>query len=41
MRLSVAIPAPAATGPTARSCSCGTPVTRAICPACGARNQTD
>jgi hypothetical protein len=41
MRLSVAIPATAVTGPKDRLCSCGTPVTRAICPACGARNQTD
>ncbi len=31
-------PAPGADGP--RLCSCGTPVTRSRCPACGARNVT-
>jgi hypothetical protein len=42
MQLSV-LPSPAAlaagTGP--RLCSCGTPITRATCPACGARNRTE
>lgn len=39
MRLPVPF-SPAATAPTAARamCSCGTPVTRAVCPACGARN---
>jgi hypothetical protein len=31
--------ATAAAGPGPRLCSCGTPITRAVCPACGARNQ--
>lgn len=42
MRLPVAIPPPAAAaGPALRLCSCGTPATRAICPACGARNKSE
>lgn len=41
MRLPVfATAAPAAVAAAPRLCSCGTPVTRAICPACGARNAT-
>jgi hypothetical protein len=33
--------APAAGGPGAGLCSCGTPITRSTCPACGARNRTE
>ena len=41
MRLPVFAPAtPAAVAGAPRLCSCGTPITRAICPACGARNAT-
>jgi hypothetical protein len=36
----VAAAAPAALEAAPRLCSCGTPVTRAVCPACGARNAT-
>jgi hypothetical protein len=39
MRLPVfASAAPAAASGSPRLCSCGTPVTRSLCPACGARN---
>jgi hypothetical protein len=41
MRLPVfAVAAPTAAAGTPRLCSCGTPVTRSRCPACGARNAT-
>lgn len=41
MRLPVFAPtAPVATAGAPRLCSCGTPITRSICPACGARNAT-
>jgi hypothetical protein len=33
-------PSPAAAGAGPRLCSCGTPITRSTCPACGARNRT-
>jgi hypothetical protein len=33
-------PPAAVASPGPRLCSCGTPITRSICPACGARNQT-
>jgi hypothetical protein len=36
----IAAPAPAAGVGQPRRCSCGTPVTRATCPNCGARNAT-
>jgi hypothetical protein len=32
---------PAGEGPRPRLCSCGTPITRSTCPACGARNRTE
>lgn len=38
MRLQLPVAAPAAPAGGPRLCSCGTPVTRSICPACGARN---
>ncbi len=38
MQLSAGFPAPARAEAGPRRCSCGTPVTRSICPACGARN---
>jgi len=42
MRLSFLVAAPAGGAPTGpRLCSCGTPVTRSRCPACGARNATE
>jgi hypothetical protein len=42
MRLPEQVPAPAAQAPAGpRLCSCGTPVTRSRCPACGARNATE
>jgi hypothetical protein len=34
-------PGPVAAGTGPRLCSCGTPITRATCPACGARNRTE
>jgi hypothetical protein len=34
-------PAPGPAGPAARFCSCGTPITRSTCPACGARNRVE
>jgi hypothetical protein len=34
-------PAPLAAGSGPRLCSCGTPITRSTCPACGARNKTE
>ena len=41
MRLPVPFaPSSAAVTEALRLCSCGTPVTRSICPACGARNAT-
>lgn len=43
MRLPVPPPSAAAQGGLAgepRRCSCGVPVTRSVCPACGARNAT-
>lgn len=36
----IVTPAPAAGAAGPRLCSCGTPVTRSRCPACGARNAT-
>jgi len=42
MRLPELVPAPSAQAPAGpRLCSCGTPVTRPRCPACGARNATE
>jgi hypothetical protein len=40
MRLPVAPTGPGPITAAPRLCSCGTPVTRATCPACGARNAT-
>lgn len=41
MRLPVlAAPTQAAPAGEPRRCSCGTPITRSVCPACGARNAT-
>lgn len=40
MRLPVTPARPAAAAAAPRLCSCGTPVTRSTCPACGARNAT-
>ncbi len=41
MRLPVIAPAaPLVAAALPRLCSCGTPVTRSLCPACGARNAT-
>jgi hypothetical protein len=40
MRLPVSGSVEAAPSPVVRFCSCGTPITRSICPACGARNAT-
>jgi hypothetical protein len=42
MRLQVeAGPAPGPAVAGVRFCSCGTPITRSICPACGARNRVE
>jgi hypothetical protein len=40
MQLGV-LPAARATGAGPRLCSCGTPISRSTCPACGARNRTE
>jgi hypothetical protein len=40
MRLPGGIAPLAAAGTGPRPCSCGTPITRSICPSCGARNAT-
>jgi len=41
MQLPVGIAAAAVVGAGPRLCSCGTPITRSTCPACGARNKTE